>query len=116
MTSPGGGSVLYAVAFVGIGLANDLRQLGGAVLVLTLGEILVAPALQTAAATIGDRRRMGRTSGLLGLAQMLGVAIGPLVGGILFDHLRGQHLLLWAVIAGLAAALALAHQRLASRL
>lgn len=110
------GSLLYVVAFVGIGLANDLPQLGGAVLVLTLGEILVAPALQTAAATIGDRRRMGRAFGLLGLAQMLGVAMGPLLGGLLFDHLRNQHMVLWSVIAGLAAALTVAHLRLASRL
>ncbi len=110
------GSLLYVVAFVGIGLAGNLTELAGAVLVLTLGEILVAPALQTAAATIGDRRRMGRSFGLLGLSQMLGVALGPLLGGILFDHLRGRPMVLWGAIAGLAVALTLAHHSLAARL
>jgi MFS family permease len=110
------GSLLYTAAYASIGFAVGLPHIVMAVSVLTVGEVLVAPAHQAAAASLGDRKRMGRAFGLLGLAQMVGVAIAPLFGGVLFDAARDRPLVMWGAIAGVAAVMALAFARLATYL
>lgn len=112
------GSLLYGVAFLGTGFATDLNGLALAVFVLTVGEIIVAPAHQTMGVDLGDPRRMGRAFGLIGTAQMLGVAVSPLAGGLLYDHLRHRPVLMWGIIAaagalmaGMYVAFAIAHRR-----
>jgi MFS family permease len=100
------GALLYVVAFLGVGVAGGFVTLAAAVLVMTLGEVVAAPAQQHAAAELGDPRRMGRAFGLLGTMQMLGVAAAPLCGGVIYDHLRHHHLAMWSAIALLAVALA----------
>jgi MFS family permease len=82
------------------------------VLVLTLGEVLVAPAHQAAAAEIGDPARMGRAFGLLGMTQTLGFAVAPLAGGILFDALHHRPLVMWGAVAASALVMAAAYRRL----
>lgn len=106
------GSLLYVLAYLAMGLAADLPAVVGVVFVLTLGEILVAPAHQAAAAHIGDPARMGRAFGLLGMTQTLGFAIAPLCGGILFDLLHHRPMIMWGAIAASALLLAAAYKRL----
>jgi MFS family permease len=101
-----GGSLLYMVAFVGVGAAAGFVGLAVAVLLITCGEVLVAPAHQAAAAEVGDPRRMGRAFGLLGTMQMLGVSVAPLIGGVIYDHLRHHHLAMWSALAVFAALMA----------
>ncbi len=103
------GALLYSVAFVGIGAAVDTLTLSAGVLVLTAGEVVCAPAQQAAAAALNDPRRMGRAFGLMGFAQMLGVACAPLAGGTLYDHLRHRPQLMWAVPAVAALLLAVSY-------
>jgi len=97
------GSCLYVAAFLAVGAATGFSSLAAAIFVLTLGEIVLAPAHQTVGAGLGDPRRMGRAFGLIGTAQMLGVAVAPLAGGLLFDSLRHRPLVMWGILAGVAA-------------
>jgi MFS family permease len=94
------GPLLYALAFVGFGLSTGYGAFAACIAVLTLGEILYSPALSDLAAHLGDPQRMGRAFGLFGLAQTLGVSMGPLVGGAVFDALREHQLTMWLVFAG----------------
>jgi predicted MFS family arabinose efflux permease len=94
------GPAIYAIAYLAIGGSETFVALALAVALLTAGEVIFAPALSDMAAYLGDPRRMGRAFGLFGLMQSLGVSVGPLVGGLAFDHLRHDHLLLWGAIAG----------------
>lgn len=94
------GPALYAVAYAAVGQAGSFGTLAVAVAVLTAGEVVFAPALSDMAAYLGDPRRMGRAFGLFGLMQQLGVAIGPSLGGAVYDRYRGQPAVMWGVFAG----------------
>ncbi len=96
------GSSLYVVAFLGVGIASGFSTLAMAIFILTLGEVILAPAHQTVGASLGDPKRMGRAFGLIGTAQMLGVAVAPLTGGLLFDSLRHRPVLMWGILAAIA--------------
>lgn len=98
------GPLVYSAAFVGVGLSQDFWQLAAAMVLLTAGEVIFAPALSDATAHLGDPRRLGRAFGLAGLVQQLGVSLGPLAGGLVYDHLRDHHLAMWGTFAaGMAA-------------
>jgi MFS family permease len=106
------GPLLYTVAFVGVGAATGAWTLGAAVLLTTIGEVVVAPAQQAIVAEGGDPRRLGRAYGRFGTMQMLGVAVAPLIGGLAYDHVRHRPVLMWACLAALPAVLAVGHARL----
>jgi MFS family permease len=94
------GPVLYVFAFLGIGLSSTFAQLGAAVALLTAGEVVFAPALSDMAAHLGDPKHLGRAFGLFGLMQQLGLSMGPLVGGLIYDHARHTHVAMWGLFAG----------------
>jgi MFS family permease len=97
------GPALYAMAFLAVGAASGFLTLAAAMVILTAGEVVFAPALSDMAAHLGDPRHLGRAFGLFGLMQQLGLSVGPLVGGLLYDHLRGTPLAMWgALAAGMA--------------
>jgi len=93
------GASLYAVAYLLFGVSTTFTGLALAMAVLTLGEVIFAPALSDIAATLGDPKRMGRAFGLFGLVQSVGVSIGPLLGGVVYDGLRADHLAMWGIFA-----------------
>lgn len=93
------GPILYTVAYAAIGYSVSFWELAAAVVVLTAGEVVFAPALSDMAAHLGDPRRVGRAFGLFGLMQQIGASIGPLVGGLAFDHLRHDPPVMWGTLA-----------------
>ena len=103
-------SLTFAVGFALIGVAGGLAGMLVAIAVITVAEVLFAPAHQAAAAAASDARRLGTGFGLVGFAQMIGVAFAPLIGGLLLDHMRapaGERALgIWLVIAALALVMA----------
>lgn len=99
-------AVIFAAGYTLIGLAGGLAGAMLAIAVITVGEVLFAPAHQTAAAQSGDAARLGKSFGLVSWAQTVGIAFAPLLGGALFDAVRDRHLVLWGVIATLCALLA----------
>jgi len=103
-----GASLVYALGFFLIGAAVGGGVAGGAmaVTVITLAEIVFTPAQQAAIAEVADPDRRGRAYGVVGMAQILGVACGPLVGGVLLDTIGGRPVLLWAAIASLGLVMA----------
>jgi MFS family permease len=96
-----------------MGAAGGAWTLGAAVLVLTIGEVVVTPAQQATVAELGDPSRLGRAFGVFGTMQMLGVAVAPVLGGLAFDHLRHRPLLMWACLAALPALLTAGYARFA---
>ena len=99
-------ALAYAAGDLLIGFAGGFVGVAAAILVITAAEVVFAPAHQTAAAETGDPAFRGRTFGVVGFAQILGVAFGPLVGGVLFDQAGHHHLLMWGAISGIAVTLA----------
>jgi predicted MFS family arabinose efflux permease len=107
-----GGSLLYAISFVIIGMATGPLSLASAVLVLTLGEVVMAPAQQALIVEQSDPARLGRAFGLLGILQMAGIALAPIVGGIAYDQTGHDGPALWFTLAGLPVLVLLGYMQL----
>jgi MFS family permease len=92
-------SLLSAVGFALIGAAHGFGGAAVAILVLTSAEVMLDPAHQAAVAESADPSRRGRTYGIVSFAQMLGIAMGPLTGGVLLDTIGDHHGAMWLTIA-----------------
>lgn len=92
-------SLMDAIGFALIGIGSGMPGAAIAMLMMTSGEVLFSPAHQTAIAEIADPARRGRTYGVVGFAQMIGVAIAPLLGGILLDTIGEHHIAMWLLIS-----------------
>jgi MFS family permease len=100
-------SLVFAVGFGLIGAADGFAGGALAIAVITVGEVVFAPAHQSAAAQSGDAARLGKSFGLVGFMQMLGVAAGPLVGGAVFDAIGEHHMIMWGSVSVLCVVLAI---------
>jgi MFS family permease len=92
-------SLVDAAGFALIGLASGMPSAAVAMMTLTGAEVIFDPSHQTAIAELADPAERGRTFGIVGLAQMVGIAFAPLVGGILLDTIGDHHVAMWCVIA-----------------
>jgi MFS family permease len=99
------GACAYAVSYALCGLATRELHLLACVALITVAEIISAPAQQTAATTMAPGHRVGAYAGLFGLTQAAGQSFGPLVGTSLLDALPDR--LTWPLLGrfGRAAAL-----------
>ena len=69
--------------------------------IITLGEIIHAPASLAVVGELAPSKYRGRYMGFFGITHVLGVAFGPLLGGILLDIIPENSLLLWGLISSL---------------
>jgi len=81
------GSVTYAIAFIACGLATGYIGLVAAVALITLCEILTAPAQQARMTHLAPGDRLGGYSGAFGLFQGAAQALGPVLGIFLLETL-----------------------------
>jgi MFS family permease len=79
------GSLLFAVALVGLAAAGSLVVLVPAIVVFGLGEGLMVPSLQNLAASAGDDSQRGTLVATLVGSARLGQTTGPLTLGLLAD-------------------------------
>jgi len=103
------GALAYALGYGLCGLVTHERGLLGCVALITLAEIGVSPAQQSAATSLATFGRVGAYAGLFGFANMLGQSLGPLLGTGLLDLLPARTV--WAIlpVCGLTAAWCYAH-------
>ena len=105
------GSLVISVAFFFLGQATAFAGVALAVAVLTVGEVFITPAQQAVVAELKGSEGYGRAFGVMGTVTMLGVAVGPLIGGITFDSIgppEGSGALMWGVLATLPLSMAAA--------
>lgn len=69
-----------------------------AMLILTLGEMLIMPAVPAAAAQLAPPGKTGAYQGIIGGFTSGGRMIGPLLGGIMYDHGGGSSVWILAII------------------
>jgi len=108
------GCLIYSTAFLWIGAAGGAGLVILAIVIATIGEVILTPAQESTVADLSDPARLGRAFGLYGTMQMVGVAFAPLVGGVIYDHLRDRPMAMWGTLAGLAFLLALGYARFGS--
>ena len=92
-------SLLGAIAFASLGAASGFAGAALAMVAITAAEVVFNPAHQTAIAEAADPARRGRAYGVVGFVQMVGIALAPLVGGVLFDTIGDHHVAMWSTIA-----------------
>ncbi|MFA6092026.1 MAG: MFS transporter [Elusimicrobiota bacterium] len=98
------GSLLYAAGYASVGSCRSFAAFAAAVVVISLGEVTVSPAIQTLSANLAPERMKGRFAGFCGLMEHLGYAVGPLAGGLLQQR-WGRGAWGFVSVAGIAAAL-----------
>jgi predicted MFS family arabinose efflux permease len=96
------GSLLYAVGYLSLGWITQFRWALVAMAVITGGEIIHAPVSLSVIGELSPEDQRGRYMGFFGLSQTIGMAVGPLLGGILLDAFPSDLKLVWAPIALIA--------------
>jgi dipeptide/tripeptide permease len=101
------GALLYGLGFWGHGLARSPAEHALAVVLWTLGEVVVTPVISGTSAALAPPALRGRYQGLLGTSFSVAGAAAPLAGGALLA--AGQGALLWrgCLALGLGAGLAM---------
>jgi MFS family permease len=103
------GSLLHAVGYLIFGWAGGFALAVVAMIIITTGEIIHAPMSLAVVGELAPPKYRGRYMGVFGLTQILGIAIAPLLGGVLLDAFPLNPLFIWGVIASLGAAAALSY-------
>jgi MFS family permease len=96
------GSLLYAVGYLSLGWITQFKWALGAMAIITAGEIIHSPVTLSVIGELSPQDQRGRYMGLFGLSQTAGMAIGPLLGGILLDAFPSDLKFVWAPIALIA--------------
>ena len=96
------GALLYAVGYSSFGFITGFHGFIPAVVVITLGEMIMSPPSLTLTSRLAPEGRMGRYMGAYGFVVAAGWSFGPLYGGMILEHFGFNHLLAWALIASMA--------------
>ena len=103
--SMGLGTILYALGFALVAFSHSFLMLCICIFIVTLGELTYMPPSTTLTANLSSEDNRGRYQGFSGLTSTLGFAVGPLLGGILLDHLPAFYMWLIVGVSGVACAL-----------
>lgn len=101
------GMLLYALASGGVALANGFWGFWICMVVMSVGELIIAPTSNTFAANSAPPEMRGRYMSLYGLTWAFGSIFGPLLGGFLNDSLGPRWIWIGSLGIGLLSTLAL---------
>ena len=97
------GIVIFMGSFVVVSFAEDYTMFIVAMVVLTIGEVFIWPAVPTLAGQLAPKGREGFYQGIVNSMATIGRMIGPLAGGILVDVYGIQAMFyVFTVLIGLA--------------
>jgi len=108
------GTLFYMIGFGMFGFVTGYWLFALAIVIITLGEMIVIPTSQALAANFAPAEMRGRYMAVFGLIWMIPAAIGPGAAGVILDNYNPN--LLWYVGALLCAVAALSFYGLHLRL
>ncbi len=108
------GTIFYLIGFGMFGFVSVYWLFALAIVIITMGEMIVIPTSQALAANFAPVEMRGRYMAVFGLIWMLPAAIGPGAAGVILDNYNPN--LLWYVGAVLCAVAALGFYGLHARL
>ena len=97
------GSLLYAVGFAMYGFVPTFAFFGAAMIIITIGEMVVSPFQQSLVASFAPEDMRGRYMAVSGLSWSISFTVGPYFAGLILDSANPS--LLW-VFCGLIGILA----------
>lgn len=97
------GTLLYAIGFALYGFVSAYVLFLFAMVIITIGEMLVAPVSQAIVARFAPADMRGRYMAVFGFSFGIPFAIGPLMAGLILDNLDARILWWSAGAIGIAA-------------
>ena len=95
------GMLVYTVGYLSLGLVGAYGIALAAMAIITLGEVLFSPVSMAVVGELSPPSWRGRYQGFYGLAETLGISLGPTLGGALLDSTAPDgRMALWTPIAG----------------
>ena len=80
------GNVLYASGFAMYGFVSGYPAFLFAMVIVTMGEMVIAPVIQTVVAFIAPHDMRGRYMAAFQIGRQSAAAIGPLIAGVILDY------------------------------
>lgn len=100
------GTLFYMLGFSMFGFVTAYWLFMSAIVVITIGEMLIMPTSQTLAANFAPEAMRGRYMAIFGLTWLLPSTFAPMLAGLILDNLNPN--LLWYIGGVLCAVAALA--------
>jgi MFS family permease len=89
------GTLFYMIGFSMFGFVSDYWLFASAVVVITMGEMLIMPTSQTIAANFAPEDKRGRYMAIFGLTWLLPSTFAPMLAGLILDNFNPN--LLWYI-------------------
>ena len=99
------GTALYAIGFGAFGFMTTYAMFLWAMVVITIGEMVVAPISQALVARMAPEDMRGRYNAVFGFTWVIPGIVGPLLAGLVMDNLDPRWVWYAAGLIGLVAAL-----------
>jgi MFS family permease len=97
------GAGLYAIGFGMYGFVSSISLFVLAMVILTIGEMLIAPVSQALVASFAPEDMRGRYMAMFGFSWGIPYAVGPLAAGLILDNTNPQYLWWAAGFVGIMA-------------
>lgn len=94
------GALLYGISTAGMALSTGFWHFWTAMVVLTIGEMLLVPTSTALVANLAPEDMRGRYMGVFNVSFIVGRGIGPTMAGWLYDNVAPQAMWWGAAIAG----------------
>jgi MFS family permease len=107
------GTLLYAIGFSMYGFVSSYSAFLFAMVIITLGEMIVVPVSQAFVAQLAPEDMRGRYMAFFGFSWILPGMVGPLMAGLIMDNTDPRWVWYAAGMLGMVAAgvFALLHRR-----
>ncbi len=92
------GALAYSIGYLMVGFSNTLGDLMLDMVVITLGENLVSPVMNSIVSKIAPSDKLARYLGFLGMVNSSGRAFGPSVGAFFLSVFAFKGLEVWSSI------------------
>jgi MFS family permease len=100
------GTLFYAIGFAMYGFVASFFMFLVAMVIITIGEMMVSPVGQAIVSRLAPEEMRGRYMAVYGFSWIIPSAVGPLMAGMVLDNLNPSWLWYFAGIIGLVAAAA----------
>lgn len=97
------GTLLYAIGFGMYGFVSTMPFFVLAMVILTVGEMLIAPVSQALVAKFSPEEMRGRYMAVFGISWLIPFAVGPYLAGLVMDNLNPRWLWYIAGMLGIVA-------------
>ena len=92
------GALAYTVGYLLVGFSTTLPQFMGDMVIITIGENLTSPIMNTVVSRIAPEGKVARYMGFLGMVNSTGRALGPSVGAFFIAIYAYNGLRIWSSV------------------